>query len=56
MLNVTVPKSTVLPAAGDEYDAPVVVLPLLPLEDEEMVALRFTFIVVLPFVSVSVPV
>ena len=48
------PKSTVLPAAGDEYDAPVVVLPLL--EDEEIVALRFTFIVVLPFVSVSVPV
>ena len=51
------PKSTVLPAAGDVYDA-VVVLPLsLPLEEDDAIeALRFTLMILLPFVSVSVPV
>ena len=43
-----VPKSVVLPLVGEENAGEVVVVPAIE-------ALRFTLMVVLPFVSVSVP-
>lgn len=56
LLAVHVPKSIVEPLAGEDNTADEVDDDE-PLDDEEAaVALRFTFMVVLPLVSVSVPV